>query len=433
MAEYVEHSLLNPSLLPNNPVRVRSLDRVSASGSSTAYVNAVANSGNASGKSVNTNYSRDQTVVSPFISPNQFDPLSDDDDGELPIDDPLPKKQPKIRVPLIYIMGSSINDVFQLLENCAIPRNEDFLLKHNRTSVQFLTKSKEVFDKTVAALKTKSVQFFTHGTSDTIPAKFVLSGLPLADISKLKEELARFDIHPKDIKVLSTSKTSVGTYALYILYFPRGAVKIQDLRKIKALFNVVVSWRFYEKRIDDAAQCYRCQRFGHGSTNCNLAPKCVKCGGKHLTNGCTLPKKAQLSSKDNGRAQLKCANCGASHTANFRGCPARKTYLDEMEKRKKKPNVVPPRMTNSTFPNLGNQRSAPSRPSLYSAGRATYAEVSALGATQPTDNPPKADLFTISEFLSLARDMFICLRRCHNKEQQFSALSELMMKYLYNV
>lgn len=404
------------------------------SGSSAAYRNANAGcstSGGTAGTSQSTNGSA--TVASPFISLNQFDVLSDDDEGELQ-NDALMRKPPKVRLPPIFIVDLSIADVFKLLNDCSIPQSEDFLLKRSRTSVQFLTKSRVIFDKTVSALKSKNVQFFTHGTSDTIPAKFVLTGLPLTEPAKLKQELARSNINPSDVKVLSTTTSSLGTYALYVLYFPRGSVKLQDLKKTKALFNVAVSWRFYEKRVDDAAQCFRCQRFGHGSTNCNLAPKCVKCSGKHLSNGCTLPKKAALNSKHNDRSQLKCANCGANHTANFRGCPARKSYLEDLEKKRKKPTHLPPRKTNVDFPLLGNQGPpAPRRATPNANSNATYAQIAALGTHSPASDPHSNDgLFTITEFLSLARDMFIRLKGCRSKEQQFFALSELMLKYLYN-
>lgn len=425
MAEYVNKTLTHPTSASKSPTRVRSLDRIS--GQSMAYANT-----DACTSELDFTEGDGDTVASPFISPNQFEPLSDDDEGELPSASAQSKKPSKVRLPPIFIMDSTISDIFKLLKNCSTPQSEDFLLKRNKSSVQLLTKSKDVFDKTISTLKSKNVPFFTHGTSDNVPAKFVLSGLPLAELSKLKDELTRVNINPSDVKVLSTTKTSQDTYALYVLYFPRGSVKIQDLRKTKALFNVAVSWRFYEKRADDAAQCYRCQRFGHGSTNCNLAPKCVKCGGKHLTDGCTLPKKANLSSKQNDRSLLKCANCGANHTANFRGCPTRKAYLENLEKRKTKPVQRPPRMTNDDFPSLVGQGTALHRTSPNAKGRATYAQISANTPLATSANHCDENLFTISEFLCLARDMFARLSGCRTKEQQFFALSELMIKYLYH-
>ncbi|CAH1958917.1 unnamed protein product [Acanthoscelides obtectus] len=54
----------------------------------------------------------------------------------------------------------------------------------------------------------------------------------------------------------------------------------------------------------------RCQQFGHTKTYCNKPYLCVKCGGPHNTKDCKKPKDAPA----------KCALCGGSHTANYRGC-----------------------------------------------------------------------------------------------------------------
>jgi hypothetical protein len=56
-------------------------------------------------------------------------------------------------------------------------------------------------------------------------------------------------------------------------------------------------------------QFKRCQRFGHTQRNCGYAPRCIVCGGSHLTGGCSTP-----------REQPQCCGCGGNHTANYRGC-----------------------------------------------------------------------------------------------------------------
>lgn len=57
-------------------------------------------------------------------------------------------------------------------------------------------------------------------------------------------------------------------------------------------------------------QCKNCQSFGHTKTYCARQARCVKCAGKHKTDGCT-------KSKDVGP---KCVNCGGNHPASYRGC-----------------------------------------------------------------------------------------------------------------
>ena len=55
-------------------------------------------------------------------------------------------------------------------------------------------------------------------------------------------------------------------------------------------------------------KCFRHQ-FRHTQRNCGYAPRCVACGGSHLSGGCSTP-----------REQPQCCGCGGNHTANYRGC-----------------------------------------------------------------------------------------------------------------
>ena len=196
----------------------------------------------------------------------------------------------------------------------------------------------------------------------------------------------------------------------------KGSVRLSELRKVKAVFNTLVKWRYFERKPTDAVQCHRCQQFGHGMRNCNLLPLCVKCGEKHLSTECNLPKKADLELGDrNGtRDSIKCANCSGQHTANYRGCPSRKNYLEKLakiraERRNPAPPPPPPRPLQGRPSSSGN----------------SYAEVL---KNQSSDK----NLFSVSEFLALAREMFDRLATCQTKQQQLLALFELTTKYVYN-
>lgn len=90
-------------------------------------------------------------------------------------------------------------------------------------------------------------------------------------------------------------------------------------------------------------QCYRCQRFGHSSTNCGMTPRCVKCLLSHESGKCFLPKYTSLkeSERIEGQDEVKspkasCVNCGnVSHPASWRGCP---THL--MIKQRRTENIL---------------------------------------------------------------------------------------------
>ncbi|GBP78991.1 Nucleic-acid-binding protein from transposon X-element [Eumeta japonica] len=55
------------------------------------------------------------------------------------------------------------------------------------------------------------------------------------------------------------------------------------------------------------------KRYGYGSANCHVQPRCVKCLVPHWTNECSR-------SKDLGDKPV-CVNCGQEPTANYGGCP----------------------------------------------------------------------------------------------------------------
>ncbi|KAL1378419.1 hypothetical protein pipiens_015600, partial [Culex pipiens pipiens] len=105
--------------------RTRSLDRItpgSSSGSSGYQTRSKTNGS------------------SPFLSQNCFDALGDDDAGDGAQVEPE-KKQPRVRIPPIHIMGKSVGEVVKLLATNGVPQSDDYWLKYTKTSVQFQTKA----------------------------------------------------------------------------------------------------------------------------------------------------------------------------------------------------------------------------------------------------------------------------------------------------
>lgn len=116
--------------------------------------------------------------------------------------------------------------------------------------------------------------------------------------------------------------------------------------------------------------------------NCNMDAKCVKCGELHLTKDCTLPPRRATDD----RSKIRCANCSQNHTS---GSSA---------------TVV--------------------------AAAAVAVDGAAGGGGYA--GPDQSELFSLHEFMNLASDLFTRLSSCKTKAQQFLALSELMIKYVYN-
>lgn len=357
---------------------------------------------------------------------NQYELLQNEDvDDEMPMLTPnpvvtiQPPKVKKVRVPPITISNQTTKQVRELMVQINVAQT-DYMMRAIKTGVQLLCSTEEGFRNIVNALKQSNVQFYTYTLVTEQPVKVILSGLSVYDTAELETELLAHGVIPAELKLFSRKVVDLEESALYLLHFVKGAVKLSELQKIKALFNTVVKWRYYDRKPTDAVQCHRCQRFGHGMRNCNLIPLCVKCGEKHLSAECKLPKKADLQHVDRNttRASIKCANCSGQHTANYRGCPSRKIYIEKLEKmRADRRQQAPP------LPARPNRVNNPP----HSATAGSYAQA-LMGNTSSNNS-----LFSMSEFLALAREMFDRLASCQTKQQQILALFELTTKYVYNV
>ena len=417
-AEGIDKKLLHPGYVPRSPVRTRSgTSGATTSGTST---------------SANIPIRNEFQMLSDDEENNNSDGSSttdDDDDSRARKKVPTSKKNNspvERRPPPIFVLDTLADDVDELLEGLG------YCLKIGKSAVQVITLTKKNFDLVFEELKRSNFNFYTFNPEKP-PVKVVLQGYQDRPISDLKGHLSDAGIKPREIKVLSRKTTVTGTHTLYLLYFDRGTVKIQDLRRTKTLDGFWVNWRFYTKNPTDVAQCHRCQKFGHGSRNCNLRPRCVKCGESHLSEACALPRKADLGDKaEQTKPRVKCANCDGNHTGNYRGCVARKAYLEEQEKRKKKASHPPQRSTSAAVPAAG-QRTVPAENSAFPPGWGrSFASVVAAGSGSTAQQEVTGeDLFTLPEFFALAGEMMTRFRSCRNKAEQFLALGELMIKHIY--
>jgi hypothetical protein len=179
--------------------------------------------------------------------------------------------------------------------------------------------SANVFRATVSALRSleggEGVTFHTF----TLPGnrcvwllvKNLGRGMPE---SVVREELEAMDIYVQGscscVPAVVTKiqpRTVLSPPPHFIVSMARGP-EVSEVRSITELFGLRVSVESYLAP-KGPLQCKRCQRFGHTQRNGGYAPRCVACGGSHLSGGCSTP-----------REQPQCCGCGGNHTANYRGC-----------------------------------------------------------------------------------------------------------------
>lgn len=145
------------------------------------------------------------------------------------------------------------------------------------------------------------------------------------------------------------SKPRYGGHTNYLVSFDlENRISIEMLRKAKYILNTVVKWEHYRKAHLHILTCRNCFRMGHGTSTCNLNPRCMICAEGHRTNDCSLiikKRSLKLDSIDN--IYLKCCNCGGKHTATSDACPVRIQYIS---RRTDKPPVQPPSTSLSPAP-----------------------------------------------------------------------------------
>ena len=124
---------------------------------------------------------------------------------------------------------------------------------------------------------------------------------------KIKGALARYNV--TDIYQLTKRNPdkSISKIPVFILTFNTTQLPT----------SVTVGWTKCPVRlyIPKPRRCFKCQRFGHSSTNCRSREEVCAC--------CSLVTHEGLCT-----ATIKCSNCGGDHPSYSRSCP---TYLKEQE------------------------------------------------------------------------------------------------------
>ena len=130
-----------------------------------------------------------------------------------------------------------------------------------------------------------------------------LSGMEEQDI---QQELASQNV--SHVKRIFIDRGRIATRT-YVLTFQ--AVELPCSIKI-GYINARVS-----VYVPNPLRCFRCQRYGHGSSRCTRDETCSKCAGNHSVNTCSSDS-------------LCCANCTTNnnHTASDKTCP---TYIKEKQ------------------------------------------------------------------------------------------------------
>ena len=174
--------------------------------------------------------------------------------------------------------------------------------------------------------KQTSANFFSHKLPTEKIKYLVIKGLPLLETDEIIESLKESEYEPINCVLMKQKPATMYKYPYYIVSY-NSDINIREVRNIRYICSVKIRWdRYKSPRL--TTQCHRCQNFGHGASECRLAPRCVKCPGNHLTKDCTKTPEAKP----------QCVNCKGEHPANYSKCSTYIKRIELIEKNKNKSN-----------------------------------------------------------------------------------------------
>lgn len=253
----------------------------------------------------------------------------DSDKSTISIGEPEFSANKVQKIPPI-VVNQKILDMTKFLQQMHKECEQEVSFKLTPRGINIYTTSKEDFKRVQPALVSYGVPNHSHTCKEDRLKHLVLKNLPFpAQITDIKNEAAAHDIILKKINVmkkkarLKMQTTTVENEIPIYLVTVDSAENVTKLLKIKTIASFRIKWEPYTNS-RKITQCYRCQEFGQGISNCNNPPKCVKCSQSHLTSECK---------KDKTTPPI-CANCEGPHPANYRLCPKYINHTEKVESQK---------------------------------------------------------------------------------------------------
>lgn len=259
----------------------------------------------------------------PFTTTNRFAPLTVTDDDAAPDDAGTAEdstnsprqasKTPKNLPPPIVIYGKANNNA-QFIKFIETTVKKGFKIKYTNENTNIHINDATEWKSLKSTLSENKLEFHSYTHRDEKTHAFVLRGLDHAPPPEMIVRELR-ELHGVEVTQCYTmNKTRRPAY----LVITKSDTTLTKISKIRALEYTMVTWQRYQNN-KKIIQCHRCQAWGHATSNCFAAPKCLKCAEGHLTTNCT---------KTDKDTPAKCVNCGGPHPANNVECTV---YLQKLK------------------------------------------------------------------------------------------------------
>lgn len=384
----------------------------------------------------------------PVETSNKFEVLPEDVQMEqaTPV---VPPSSKKVKVPPIIVTSKfdseSLKNFHVIVKKTA---KNPYTVRYLQGQVKIQPTTME--DWVLLTRSFKNVSYFSYSLKSQLTKKIVLKASSFFTEEEVKTMLAESSKIPEEkigvIKMKSPKKQVTRSFLISI-------PKEEDIGKLKAIStmdHVRVQWQQYSRK-SRATQCHGCQQFGHGSSNCHQQVYCVKCAGEHHTSQCHLTVR--------GSSEVKCANCGGAHTANYSGCEKYIRYVQSL-KNKTQPkhhhrqntipqttdfpqtlrhstntqsnhnntpeNTQPKRSYASTLKNTPSQPSTSNKPTKHTTSNTSSTDDI---TTLFTELQELNAICNLSKLLSMVRELKSRITPGMSTMSQFQVILELSRKY----
>lgn len=268
-----------------------------------------------------------------FVSPNRYSVLAEggaystDSSNGNPIDVDAQSQRPmhsathtqkKIDLPPpIFVKGEK--DFFELSKELAIITGPDsFSCKSTSSHLKLQLDTADNYRKIIHFLKDNDAEYHTYQLKSDKAFRVVLRNLhpstPVSEISAAIEEIGHT---VRQVTNIIHRQTKIPLPLFFVdLEIEENNRDIFDVKSI--LYTKIKIEEPHKQR--QIPQCLNCQSYGHTKSHCSYTPRCVKCGGNHLSTNCSKSREIPAT----------CALCNANYPANYKGC----TVYKELQQRR---------------------------------------------------------------------------------------------------
>lgn len=343
----------------------------------------------------------------------------------------------KERVPPITVFNLSITELVKHVQanvNRRVYAEDNIRYRITQHGIKVYVNNTENFKIIRKLFIDTSIHFYSHPLLEEKTIKFVMHGFHDVEEVQLGKFLEECEIYPSQISKLRINRKRYDDQSIYLLQFVYSQnMSLERLRTIRHIENVMVRFEKYAFNQSNVTQCAKCLRFSHGAKNCNLPPRCIRCGGNHASSQCDKLIDPKDPRSKIPTSQVSCANCKGKHTANYEKCSERQKYLsarqsssatrqrnnasrqNENAPRQNARYQVPPRREQSRPRPLETQ-------STFDQHRPSYRNV-----VRDSSN-----LYSPSQLYQIFKKFTNALLRCKSKEEQIDTIAQMTFDLLSN-